>query len=400
MRAWPRRVMMVFLGMTAVAALLWLLLPAPIPVDVAMVERGALQVTVDEQGQTRVRDRYVIAAPVTGRLRRVEFDVGDAVDAGQALARLDPPPTTLLDARTHLQAVWQVAAAEAAVQRAQAQLERVAAERDFAEQDYQRSRRLIETEVITQRELDQAESTYRALERQWEAVRFEKQVAEHQLAQARVVVTVGGGELEAEGAAQTALTLRAPTAGRVLRVVQESEAVVAAGAPVVEVGDPGRLEVVADLLSQDAARVEVGAAVHLERWGGPALRGRVRRVEPAGFTDVSALGVEEQRVNVIIDLLDPVESYAPLGDGYRVEVRIVTWEADDVLRVPTGALFRDGEAWTVFRIEAGRAVRQEVEIGRQTPLLAEVRAGLAEGDRVVLYPGDRVEAGVRVTRRE
>ncbi len=369
----------------------WSMQPAPLEVETARVARGPLRVTVDEDGVTRVRDRFVIAAPVAGRLLRVELDEGDAVAAGDVVARIAAAP---LDARTVEQGQARVAAAEAAAREAGAAVAQLRAELAQARRDAGRIRTLERAGAISEQRAEQAETEVTVRERGVALAQVRVRSAEAEVRSARAALSdADPGRL----AGATVTLVRSPVRGRVLRVAQESETPVAPGTPLVELGDAEALEVLVDVLSTDAVRIRPGMPMVIEEWGGSGvLRGQVRTVSPAAFTKVSALGVEEQRVNVVGDLLD-----APggLGAGYRVEARVVTWEAAGVLKVPTSSLFRSGSGWGVFVVEAGRARLREVAVGHRGEAEAEVLGGLREGDTVVLYPSDKVGDAVRVRSR-
>lgn len=359
--------------------------PAPIPVDLARVVRGPLQVTVDEEGETRARDRYVVAAPVAGRVARIGVREGDRVSTGAVVARISPTP---LDARAREQAQSRVESAGDAQRAADAAVAQARAAFAQAHRSAERTRELAARRLVSPEQVERAELDETTRRQELEAADFRAQSAAHDVEVARAVLLAGSGE---------ALALRAPVSGRVLRVFEPSERVVPAGVPLLELGDAAALEIVVDLLSSDAVRVAPGAVMLLDGWGGDAtLRGRVRVVEPSGFTKVSALGVEEQRVNVIGDFVD-----APgrLGDRYRLDVRIVVWEGADVLTVPASALFRTGEGWSLFVVDGGRAQERAVETGHRTPFAVEILRGVRPGDVVVRAPSDRVASGVRVTGR-
>ncbi len=390
--------------------------PMPILVDVAAVERGTLRVTADDDGRTRVRERYMVSAPVDGRLLRTVLDPGDAVVANETLiAEFAPVLPHLLDARSRAEAEARLGRAEAALEQADARRAEAEAELTFAKAELERARNLVSGGIGTREALERAErderratSALRAAELAVQVARYELELAGASLvgpaAPAESEPRAGGnGEpLEADGR----LLLRSPIDGVVLRVFEESARTLLAGTPILEVGTTSALEIVADYLSQDAVKIEPGMPALVTGWGGEAapgeehvLRGVVRVVEPGGFTKVSALGVEEQRVNVIVDPLGDLDEWAALGDGYRVELRIVLWEADGVSIVPTGALFREGDRWAVFVVEDGETHPRVVELGHRSGLAAEVLAGLAEGERVVLYPSELVGAGTRVDVR-
>ena len=375
------------------AVVLW---PTAVQVDVAAVSTGPLVVTVDEEGVTRVRDRFIVSAPVSGRVLRIELEPGDCVTRGQVVARVRAEAPPLLDARTRTEAEAVVESARAALGRARADEQRARTTLEQARRDLARLGSLVEERVIAKQEFEAQESTVQVARETANAAEFAVRAAtsELQRAEARLAPT----RPEAPG---RVVSVAAPVDGVVLKRVRESESFVPTGDPLIEVGDPGQLEIVADLLSTDAVRVKVGARAFVEQWGGDTpLEARVRRIEPAGFMKISALGVEEQRVNVVLDFVDASPAArAALGDGYRVEVRVVIWESSSVLKVPTSALFRHGEKWAVYVIDAGRARRTVVELGRQTGQSAQVTAGLAEGTRVILHPGDTLVDGARVRSR-
>jgi HlyD family secretion protein len=399
---WRRITIWGLLLAAVVAGILYAFWPQPVLVDMATLARGAMTVTVDEEGETRVKDIYVLSAPVTGRALRIESEVGDEVVAQETMvARIEPIDPSFLDLRSRAQAEAAVDAAEAARALAEAELEEAEAEVEFAGIEVERARRLISNNTISRRTLDDAERAFKTrqatLARAKSALRmrdFELKEAKAQLVSPTETLAMHG-----EHDACECVPIAAPVSGSILSVLHESEGVVEAGTPLLEIGDPRDLEIVVDFLSPDAVQVRPGQRVIIEEWGGPPLEGRVRRLEPAGFTKVSALGIEEQRVNVIIDLEDPPEDWQFLSHGYRVEARIVLWEGEDVLKLPLTTLFRDGEQWAVLVEEGGLAQRRSVEIGHRTGLEAEITDGLDDGERVVLHPSDRVVEGVRIQAR-
>jgi HlyD family secretion protein len=379
----------VIAGLLAIA--MW---PRATPVEAGAVSRGTLVVTVDEEGATRVRDRFVVSSPVAGRVLRIELEPGDSVKRGQTVAsvRAEAPP--LLDERARAEAQAAVDSARAALGRARAEEERTRATLAQLQRELTRVRELAQNRVVSSQELDAREADATVAAESVKAAVFAVEAATSELrrAQARLAPT-------STDPAGRVVAVRAPAGGVVLKRNHESETIVPAGEPLLEIGDPQRLEIVSDLLSTDAVRVKVGARAIVEQWGGDTqIAAKVRRVEPAGFTKISALGVEEQRVNVVLDFTDAV-ARAALGDAYRVDVRIVVWEASDVVKVPTSALFREGTKWAVYRIEEGRARRTVVELGHQTGVEAEVKAGLDAGARVVIHPGDALADGARVVER-
>ena len=374
----------------AVAAVL-ALRPSPVPVDVAAASRGSLVVAVEETGIARVKDRYVVSAPVAGSVSRQLLEPGDEVREGQVLAEIAPLLSPLLDARARSEAQARLGAAVSALAQAQAQHGRAKAGDELAREERARTRSLVAGGARSPQDLDRAEFEARMRSEELASAAFAVKVAAEQVRVARAAL---GGE----GASRAQhIDVLAPASGRVLRVLQESAGVVQAGAPLLEVGNPEVLEVVLDLLTTDAVRVHSGTPVTIQGWGGDrALAARVHKVEPSAFTKLSALGVEEQRVNVIAVLTEPREEWAALGDGFRIEARLVLWQGDDVLKVPQGAAFRHGDRWAVFRIESGRARMVPVRIGHRGDTQVEVLDGLAPGAAVAVHPGDRVKDGVRV----
>jgi HlyD family secretion protein len=383
-----------------IALIAWSFRPQPVPVDLAPVQRGTLRVTIDEEGTTRVRERYVVSAPVAGRLQRVELEPGDPVARRAVLATFLPATPSLLDPRTRAETDAHMKAAQAARDQARVGLQRTRDELSFSRKELTRHQQLAKIDAITEERLALVELDARNKEAQAKAAELALQVAEHELEAARAVLQQVAGPQGAGSATGGALTLRSPADGVVLRVHQESEGLLPAGTPLIEVGNPEHLEIVADLLSTDAVNVRPEFPVSIGGWGGDTtLRGRVRLVEPSGFTKISALGVEEQRVNVLIDFDGPAAAARTLGDGYRVEVSVVIWERDGVLKIPTSALFRVGTDWAAFAVREGRAAQTVVQIGQRSAIEAELLSGLAEGDQVIIHPGDTVEDGVSVTRR-
>jgi HlyD family secretion protein len=386
----------VWIGLLVIAGLLAVALwPKTIDVDTGKVARGPLVVTVDEEGMTRVRDRFVVSSPVAGRVLRIELEPGDLVKRGQVVARVRAEPSPLLDDRTRAEARAAAESAKAALGRARAEEQRARAALAQTRRELVRVRELAESRVVSTQELDVRESEARSAEESVNAAVFAVQVAVSDLQRAQARLAPSATE-----AAGRTVAVPAPADGAILKRVRESESIVPPGDPLLEIGDPSRLEIVADLLSTDAVRVRPGARAMIEQWGGDReLQARVRRIEPGGFTKISALGVEEQRVNVVLDFVDPAAARAALGDAYRVEVRVVIWEAPSVLKVPTSALFRERETWAVYVVEGGRAHRVKIDLGHQTSQEAEVTSGLTEGAVVILHPGDSLSEGTKVKPR-
>ena len=365
--------------------------PHPIAVDAAPLTRGPMRVTLDEEGRTQVKRRYVVSAPLTGKLLRIERMAGDHVDEGTLLARLVPADAPLLDPRARAEQQARLHASAAAVAQANANVARARVADTAAHDDLARKRRLAQGSAISAHELELAESDAAARAQDLASAEFGAKVADHQLSQAQAALQRGRSGRVDE------FEIIAPASGQVLRVLRESEGIVTAGTALLEVGDPSVLEVAAELLTVEAVRVRPGMPAFVDHWGGPhALEARVRSIEPSGFTKVSALGVEEQRVRVLLDLTAAPAQWRALGDNFRVEVHIIAWQADAVLRAPTAALFRRGEDWAAFAIEDGRVRARRLEVGEQSPELVELRGGAREGERVVLRPAESLRDGVRV----
>jgi HlyD family secretion protein len=376
----------------------WALWPKPVLVETAAVTRSTFERTVDEDGKTRVRERYVVSAPLAGRLQRVNLKAGAAVTRGTLLATLMPAAPALLDARVERELTERVGVAEAEQLRTDASAERARVALELARSELARSRDLAERGFTSKQALERAEHENELKAKELDAAQFDRHAAEHQLALARAALTRARSGRNAAG---ERWEIRSPVEGQVLRVVQESEAVVAVGAPILELGDPRDLEVVVDVLTADAAQIRPGAPAHLDVGdGSPTIDGRVRLVEPSAFTKVSALGVEEQRVNVVIDVVAPRDTWSHFGDGYRVDTRIIVDQRSDAILVPTGALFRQAGGWMVYVVDGGRARTRAVEIGARNASHADVPRGLAPGERVIVYPGDAVREGVRVGARD
>jgi HlyD family secretion protein len=386
----------VLLSTAAVGGLVLVALwPTPVAVELATVTRGALVVTIDEEGRTRVRERYVIGAPVGGRVLRIELEPGDRVAAGDVVARLRPEAPPLLDARTRAEAIAAVQSAEASLGRARAEEQRTRTALTQAQRELTRVRQLTAAGATAAQDVEARETDASLATEAVTAAVFAVRTASAEVERARARATPSVAP-PAEGI----VAVRAPSAGVVLKRLRESESVVPAGEPLLEIGDPRRIEIVTDLLSTDAVRVRPGARAMVEQWGGEAaLAATVRRIEPGAFTKVSALGVEEQRVNVVLDLVAEGEDCAVLGDAYRVETRVVLWEAANVLKVPTNALFRHDARWAVYVASEGRARLTVVELGHQTGQEAEVTSGLAEGAMVIVHPADLLHDGSRIIQR-
>jgi HlyD family secretion protein len=391
----PKRIAYAVVALALLGLLAWAFVPKPVPVDVATVKRGAMRVTVDEEGKTRIAERHVIAAPIEGQLQRVLLDPGDPVEAGRTvLAVIEPRDPALLDPRARAEAEARVDAAGARLEQTEPALVIAQLEYESAQREY---RRLTEAGpgAASARQIDDA---LVLAQTRAEAVRS-----------ARIARDVSASELEAArttlrrtfpATAPSRVKLTAPISGTVLRVLRESSMPVLPGAEIIEVGDPHDLEVEMEVLSSEAVKVEPGDRILFVRWGGSEeLNGVVRRVEPQAFTKISALGVEEQRVKVIADFTDPSQRFQSLGDAFRLDAQIIIWEDPDTLILPTSALFRRGEQWQVFAAVDGRAVLRNVSVGQMNGLLAQVIDGLAAGDVVIVHPSDQVTAGARIEPR-
>lgn len=385
-------------GLLVVAGLVYGFMPRPLAVDLAEVARGPLTVTVVEEGRTRVIDRFVVSAPVAGFVRRIELDVGDPIHKGDRLLTLEPLRSDVLDPRRRAEAEARVAAARASLQGAQQEVAAAAADAEFTSSELARKDRLRADRTISEEELDRARASARASAATLRSSEFAVDVARHELEAAQTALEYSAA-VDAGEAPET-VSVIAPVGGSILGLIRESEGVVDAGQPLVEIGDPRALEVEVDVLSADAVKIAPGTRVRLLRWGGERpLAAVVRVVEPTGFTKISALGVEEQRVLVISDIVSPPDEWLRLGDGYRVEAEFILWHADDVLQVPSSAMFRVEDSWGVYLIDGGRAVLQSVQPGRRAGLEVQVLEGLQPGDRVVIHPGDDIADGSRIRPR-
>jgi HlyD family secretion protein len=407
-RNWIKRAASGVILAPLAVGVVWFAWPQPIAADLAPVTRAAMEVTVDDDGKTEIRHVYTVSAPIAGKVMRISHPaghqeisrhVGDLVTADETVVALMQPTTPgFIDIRSREEAQAAVAAADASVKYAESEVRRLEATVAYYRSELTRAQTLARTQVLSAQALDKA--------------KFDIDTNEAALASARAQVEMWQGVRRSLAARlidpstplapvepACCVQIRAPVSGRVLRIVQESEAVVQPGAPLIEIGDPLDLDIVADLLSTDAVQISVGAPVIIDGWGGPPIKGRVTRVDPAGFLKVSALGIEEQRVHVTIDLVDTPELWARLGHDYRVIVHVTVWHSGDALVVPVGALFRSGDTWSVFVIREGRARQAVVEIGHRNNRVAEVVSGLAAGDRVVLHPSDRIADGTRIAER-
>jgi HlyD family secretion protein len=389
-----RRIYLIVAALALAALLVWLALPSPVPVEVARVARGVFELDVKEDGVTRLRDRYVVAAPVAGLLMRPSLRAGDTVHRGDVVAMIVPNAAQMFDVRTRAELAARVEAASAQASRSRSLLRQAEAAQVQAEDEYHRLEPLAPQGYVSKTDLERAQVTRELRRKDVEAAQFEADAVEHDLAQARAAAREGSPSPDAAGA-RGAWTLRAPIDGAVLRVVQESEVALGVGAPILEIGDVSRLEARIDVLSSEATRIQPQAYVSLDA-GGVKLAGRVRLVEPSGYLKVSALGIEEQRVDVIVDLLPNPTALNHVADGYRVDASIEVAREEHALLIPLAALFRHGEDWATFSVVDGRAHLTPVHIGQRGEELATVLGGLPEGSSVIVYPSDQVRDGARV----
>lgn len=389
-----------FVVVLALALLVaWALRPQPVAVEIAEVKRGPFEQTVSDDGKTRVRDRYVVAAPLAGTLHRIELEAGDPVEQAQVVAVLTPTAPAFLDARTVRELEERVGAAAAQVQRTLAEAQRAEAQLNQAKADRDRSARLANQGFVSETAREQAELAVRTAEKALDAARFAADAARHEAAQARAALTRYRSDSAGGGTGGSRWEVRSPVRGSVLKVVQKSEGAVTLGAPLVEIADPRSLEAVVDVLTQESVAIRPGMPARIELGVGvPPLAGRVARIEPAAFTKISALGVEEQRVNVVLDFAEPLDRVQTIGDAFRVEAHIVVFHAEDVVKVPVGALFRDADAWAVFVVNSDRTEKRTVNVLRRNSIEAMIE-GLKPGERAVVYPSDALTAGARVVAR-
>ncbi len=373
-------------GLVVLGILVFVMKPSPLQVDAEAIGRGELVITLDEEGMTRVRNSFTVASPVTGRVERIGFDEGDYVEKNSVVARVTPPP---LDSREYEEAEARTRSAEAALEAARAVERQVKVDRDQAARKYNRYRNLYKKGAVAAETFEDVKTAWEVLQKQYQAAVQNVESARYDLKAVRSLIALPG-----EGGT---VAVPAPEGGKILRVFEKSERVVSAGTPLVEMGNPEDIEVVIDVLSSDAVKVEPRMSVQVEEWGGGSvLPGSVRTVEPAAFTKISALGIEEKRVNIVVTLDEPESK---LGDNYRVQAKIVLWRGDDVLQVPVSSIFRGEEGWNVFVIKGGKAERKPLKIGKRGAYYAEVIEGLKDGDEVVIHPTNDLDDGMRVTVR-
>lgn len=394
----PRKTFMILAAALLLGGITWLAMRSPTQLaSIGTVTRGPLEVVLQEEGKTRIKQRYVITAPVAGTVRRIALQPGDAVQAGQTLAEIDAAASSLLDPRARSQAQADVRSAQAQLEAARKRSSAAQASQRLAQADWQRAQSLHPSGAISKQELDQARTRHDAAQAEWGVARADEQAASARLAAARALLQEEGRAAAGTDSTGKVLSVTAPAAGRILKRPIESSMPVAMGQTLMEVGDPSQLEIEVEVLSGDAVRLAAGMPARISRWGGEgALQAKVARVEPGGFTKVSALGVEEQRTRVILDLESPQQQWAALGDGYRVEVEFIVQRADDVLQVPANALFRLGDGWAAYRLVNGKAQRTPVQIGMRSALAAEVKSGLEQDQSVIIQPDERIGDGTRI----
>jgi HlyD family secretion protein len=381
-----------------ILAIVYGFMPKPVPVDLVKVSRGLLRVTVEEEGKTRVKDRFVLSAPVAGFMRRIKLDVGDRVQKGETLVELEPLKSNLLDPRSRATAEAAVSSAKAALKVEEERVRAAEADADYTRKNLERIKKLYEGGYVAKDVLEQAETGTKRAEANLLSAEAAVKVARFDLDRALTALRHSAAEeTRIQG---KIVTIQAPVNGSVLKIYRESEGVVQSGEPLIDIGDPKNLEVKVEVLSADAVKIKPGTSVLFERWGGNStLSGMVRVVEPAGFTKISSLGVEEQRVLVIVDLTSPDQNEQSLGDGYRLEASFIIWEGKNVLQVPASALFRKQDGWAVFVVKNNKALKREVKVGQRTGLAAEILSGLTEGDVVISHPDNSIEEGTRVRPR-
>ena len=384
------------LGVTG--ALIYGFLPRPVPVELATAKKGPFAVSVEEEGKTRLLDRYVISAPISGYAQRISLEVGDSIKSGQTIAIIEPARSDALDPRARTQAKAQAQAAEAALEAARQNARVATTQAQLASQELQRIEALHATHFVSPQDLDRARAEVRRTKAASLASDHAVNVSHFELEMAKAAL-MESSRLQ-EGAPQETVAVKTPIDARVLKIAHESEGAVQAGTPLIEIGDPSALEVEVEVLSTQAVKISPGTKVLLDRWGGDkTLEGMVRIVEPVGFTKISALGVEEQRVRVIVDMASPQQDWMRLGDGYRVEARFVVWEGKDILQIPASALFRYNSGWAVFLESNGQAKLTPVSLGQRAGLWVQINDGLSTGDKLISHPDDKIQDGVRIKAR-
>ena len=393
-----RWMVVIIITVGVISAIVYGFIPKPVTVDLVKVSRGPLKITVEEEGKTRVKDRFVLSAPVAGFMRRIKLDVGDHIQKGETLVELEPLKSNLLDPRSRATAEAAVSSAEAALKVEEERVRAAAADAEYSRRNLERIKKLFEGGYVAKDALEQAEAGAKRAEANLLSAEAAVKVARSELDRAQTVLRHSAAEeTRIQG---KIVTIQAPVSGSVLKIYRESEGVVQAGEPLTDIGDPKNLEIKVEVLSADAVRIKPGTSVLFERWGGDStLSGKVRVVEPSGFTKISSLGVEEQRVFVIVDITSFPQHGPSLGDGYRLEASFIIWEGKDVLQIPASALFRKQDGWAVFVVKNRRALKREVKVGQRTGLVAEILFGLAENEEVISHPDNSIEDGTRIRPR-
>lgn len=393
-----RWIVVILITAGVISAIAYGFLPKPVSVDLMKVSRGPFRVTVEEEGKTSVKDRFVLSAPVAGFKRRIKLDVGDRVQKGQTLVEIEPLKSTLLDPRTRAAAEAAVSSAEASLKVEEERVKAATADTEYTAKNFERIKKLFEGGYVARDALEQAEAGAKRTEANLLSAKAAVKVAKSELDRALTALRHSAAEdTRAQG---KIVMIQAPINGSILKIYRESEGVVQSGEPLIDIGDPEKLEVKVEVLSADAVKIRPGTPVLFERWGGPStLSGKVRVVEPAGFTKISSLGVEEQRVSVIVDILSALKGEQRLGDGYRLEASFIIWEGQDVLQVPASALFRRQDGWAVFVVKKNEAFKREVRVGQRTGLAAEILSGLSEGEEVISHPDNSIQEGTRIRPR-
>ncbi|HXN06962.1 MAG TPA: HlyD family efflux transporter periplasmic adaptor subunit [Nitrospiria bacterium] len=394
---WLKKYYGILAGLAIIFILVLIFWPKPVEVEVSTASLGSFQQTVREDGKTRTRNRYVVSAPLSGTLQRIALKAGDSVEKDQIVAVLIPSVPPLIDVRTGKELRERVGSAESSKKRAETSVERAKVSLDHARSEYERIRELANNNFVSKQDLEIADLAVKLGTKELEAAIFQSHGAEHDLEGARAALARYQREAVTGKSSGENWEIRSPVSGKVLRVFQENEGVVNSGAPILEMGNPEDLEIVVDVLTSDAVLIQPGAEVSIQRWGGnEPLKGRVRLIEPSGFTKVSALGIEEQRVNVIIDIISPVEKWRSLEDGFQLDAEIITFRSNNAVTLPASSLFKEADQWSVYLFSNGRIKKRSVVISHRSGLEAMVEKGIEPGEKVVIYPGDAVKDGIRV----
>lgn len=394
-----KRTLIIGLVSALIVLLLFLgLRPQPVLVETATVSKAPLRVTIEEEGITRLKDRYLVSSPVSGFVRRIHWKVGDLIKQSELLTELEPLRSNVLDPRSRAEAEARIAAAQSALMGAEEQVAAARADAEHFATEYKRKLQLSKNRAISEDELSLARAADHRAKALLRSAQFAVDVARYDVDAASTQLKYSAAD-NAEGVLKERVPITAPVSGRVLKVLRESEGVINAGTPLLELGDPAALEVAVDVLSFDAVQIAPQTPVELNRWGGETLQGTVRLVEPVGFTEISALGVEEQRVWVIVDISSNAEQWKNLGDGYRVEANFILWQGNDVRQVPNASLFRINDEWSLFVANDGYAELRMVKLGKRNGLYSQILEGVTEGEQVIQHPDNSLRDGVRVKAR-